>query len=136
MRHSDTPLAGAHQRPACPPLEKIAMIDNHCYFTHHEKRRSSAVNVSLTPQLEALIKKKLKSGLYNSASEVVREALRLLDERDRLKKMKLEEIRKEVLAGVEQLDKGLSKSLDESTAGRIKKRGRKMLRSKKIKKPA
>lgn len=94
------------------------------------------MNVSLTPRLEALIKKKLKSGLYNSASEVVREALRLLDERDRLKKMKLEEIRKEVLAGVEQLDKGLSKPLDESTARRIKKRGRKMLRSKKVKKPA
>ena len=94
------------------------------------------MNVSLTPQLEALIKKKLKSGLYNSASEVVREALRLLDEHDRLKEMKLEELRKEVLAGVGQLDKGLSKHLDESTAKRIKKRGRKMLSSKKVKKPA
>lgn len=93
------------------------------------------MNVSLTPQLEELIKKKLKSGLYNSASEVIREALRLLEEQDRLKEMKLEELRKEVLAGLNQLDQGKAKPLDESAAKRIKARGRKMLRSKK-KKPA
>jgi hypothetical protein len=37
------------------------------------------VNISLTPQLEE-IRQKVDSGLYNSASEVVREALRLMDE--------------------------------------------------------
>lgn len=88
------------------------------------------MNVSLTPQLEELIKKKVKSGLYNSASEVVREALRLLEERDRLKEIKLQELRKDVLAGIQQLDQGKSKPLDESTAKRIKARGRKVLRSK------
>jgi len=93
------------------------------------------MNVSLTPQLEELIKKKLKSGLYNSASEVIREALRLLEEQDRLKEMKLEELRKEVRAGIKQLDQGKSKALDKSAAERIKASGRKMLRSKK-KKPA
>ncbi len=40
------------------------------------------MNVSLTPQLEALVRQKVETGLYNNASEVVREALRLLDERD------------------------------------------------------
>ena len=89
------------------------------------------MNVSLTPQLEELIKKKLKSGLYNSASEVIREALRLLEEQDRLKEMKLDELRKDVLAGIKQLDQGKSKELDESAVKRIKARGRKMLRSKK-----
>jgi len=43
------------------------------------------MNVSLSPELERFIKKKLATGLYTSASEVVREALRLLQERDRLK---------------------------------------------------
>ena len=43
----------------------------------------AAVNVSLTPQLEALIHQKVDSGFYNNASEVVREALRLLEARDR-----------------------------------------------------
>ena len=41
------------------------------------------MNVSLTPQLESFVRQKVESGLYRSASEVVREALRLLGERDR-----------------------------------------------------
>ncbi len=40
------------------------------------------MNVSLTPQLENFVRQKVESGLYGSASEVVREALRLLGERD------------------------------------------------------
>ena len=36
------------------------------------------MNVSLTPKLEEFIREKVSSGLYNNASEVVREALRLL----------------------------------------------------------
>lgn len=36
------------------------------------------MNVSLTPELEELINQKVRSGLYNSASEVIREGLRLL----------------------------------------------------------
>lgn len=46
------------------------------------------MNVSLTPQLEAMIRHKVESGLYNSASEVVREALRLLEARDRLERLR------------------------------------------------
>jgi len=45
------------------------------------------MNVSLTPALEKLIHKKVKSGVYNNASEVVREALRLLEEQDKRKNM-------------------------------------------------
>lgn len=41
------------------------------------------MNVSLTPDLERFVREKVESGLYNSASEVVREALRLLLDRDR-----------------------------------------------------
>jgi putative addiction module CopG family antidote len=40
------------------------------------------MNVSLTPELERLVNEKVESGLYQTASEVVREALRLLKERD------------------------------------------------------
>ena len=64
------------------------------------------MNVSLTPELEQLIHKKVESGLYLSASEVVREALRLLEERDRLNAMKLEELRKEIQIGIDQADRG------------------------------
>jgi antitoxin ParD1/3/4 len=41
------------------------------------------INVSLTPQLEEMVRQKVAGGLYNSVSEVVREALRLMDAQDR-----------------------------------------------------
>jgi putative addiction module CopG family antidote len=41
------------------------------------------MNVSLTPQLEKMIREKVESGMYNNASEVVREALRQMAERER-----------------------------------------------------
>jgi antitoxin ParD1/3/4 len=40
------------------------------------------MNVSLTPELEAFVDGKVDSGLYNNASEVIREGLRLLKEHD------------------------------------------------------
>jgi putative addiction module CopG family antidote len=57
------------------------------------------MNVSLTPEFEKMVNKRVKSGMYNSASEVVREALRLLDEQDRLRAIKLEALRREVQEG-------------------------------------
>ena len=51
------------------------------------------MNVNLTPQLEELVRSKVASGLYTSASEVVREALRLMDEQDRLRAAKLGQLR-------------------------------------------
>jgi len=62
--------------------------------------------ISLTPQFEVLIKQKVESGFYHSVSEVVREALQLLEERDYLQKKRLEELRKDIAAGIEQIDRG------------------------------
>lgn len=64
------------------------------------------MNVSLTPELEMLVNEKVKSGDYNSASEVVREALRLLKEQDELKRIRREELRREVMKGVEEIRNG------------------------------
>ena len=58
------------------------------------------MNVNLTPQLEELVRSKVASGLYTSASEVVREALRLMDEQDRLREVKLEQLRNNVRHGL------------------------------------
>lgn len=58
------------------------------------------MNVNLTPQLEEMIKKKVASGLYNSASEVVRDALRLMDEQDRFRAVKLEQLRQDIRDGL------------------------------------
>ncbi len=62
------------------------------------------MNVSLTPELEELVAGKVASGMYNSASEVVREALRCLKERDDLKEIRLRQLRRDVQAGFDQID--------------------------------
>ena len=51
------------------------------------------MNVSLTPELERLVSRRVASGRYGSASEVVREALRLLEERESFRKARLEQLR-------------------------------------------
>ena len=43
------------------------------------------MNVSLTPKLEKLVSEKVATGLYGSASEVVREVLRLLEQREQMR---------------------------------------------------
>jgi antitoxin ParD1/3/4 len=68
------------------------------------------MNVSLTPELEEMVNRKVKSGLYNSASEVIREGLRRLQEEDELKNLRREELRREILKGMEQMRNGQYKS--------------------------
>jgi len=46
------------------------------------------MNVSLTPQLEAMVRGKVETGMYNNASEVVREALRMLEAHDRTQRLR------------------------------------------------
>ena len=64
------------------------------------------MNVSLTPELERLVTQKVESGLYQSASEVIREGLRLLDDHDRMRELHLNEVRKKIETGLDQLDRG------------------------------
>ena len=64
------------------------------------------MNVNLTPELEKLVQKKVKTGRYNSASEVVREALRLLEERDHIMALRREELRKKIAEGLDSLRRG------------------------------
>ena len=72
------------------------------------------MNVSLTPQLENYVKQKVEAGMYNSVSEVMREALRLLEERDALKEMKLAALRRDIQEGISELDRGEGTPLDMS----------------------
>lgn len=79
------------------------------------------MNISLNPHFEELVKSKVESGLYNSASEVMREALRLLEERDQLRALRLEELRRDIQKGI---DSGTSTPLE---IEEIKARGRQRL---------
>ena len=90
------------------------------------------MNVSLTPELEALVNEKVKSGDYNSASEVIREALRLLKEQDLLKELRREEIRREVMKGVADMEAGRYTTISNDEEAqkmitKIKREGRKEL---------
>jgi antitoxin ParD1/3/4 len=64
------------------------------------------MNVSLTPELERFVNDKVQTGRYNSASEVVREALRLLEERDHARAAQLDEFNKELARRLATLDAG------------------------------
>ena len=93
------------------------------------------MNVSVTPQLEEFVRQKVNSGLYGSASEVVREALRLLQERDRSYNSKLETLRADLELGRRQLAAGQGKVFDRRAAEQIKAEARRRA-SKRLKKRA
>ena len=64
------------------------------------------MKVSLSPELEKLVASKVESGLYTSASEVVREALRLLEEHDRARAAQIAAFNLELGARLASLDRG------------------------------
>jgi len=86
------------------------------------------MNISLTPELERLVNDKVKSGMYQTASEVVREGLRLLNDRDQ----RLVSLRRDVRAGFEAVERGEYTDFDASSipelAKRVKARGQKRLK--------
>ena len=64
------------------------------------------MNVSLTPELEKIVNLKVESGQYNSASEVMREGLRLLQQRDAALERKLAWLKGEIQIGIDDLEAG------------------------------
>jgi antitoxin ParD1/3/4 len=106
------------------------------------------MNVSITERLAGYVRKKVKSGRYNNASEVVRQALRQMEDADeravRLAKptaediltdltaLQLEEIRQRVRAGIEDIAAGRFKEYEgreglNKLARDVKEKGRKLL---------
>ena len=85
------------------------------------------MNISLTPELEQLVNDKVKTGMYQTASEVIREGLRLLKERDQ----HLEALRHDIRSGFDAVDRGEYTDFDEGNvrelSERVKARGRKRL---------
>lgn len=66
----------------------------------------TSLNVSLTPELEQFVQSRLASGRYQTASEVIREGLRLLEEREQAREAALEELRAKIRRGGKQADRG------------------------------
>ena len=65
------------------------------------------MHVSLTSELESRVKAKVESGLYNNASEVIREALRFMEtHEDWIHEVKMDRLREQLKVGADQLDRG------------------------------
>jgi antitoxin ParD1/3/4 len=64
------------------------------------------MNISLTPELEQFVQVKVQSGRYNSASEVVREALRLLEEQEKVRVAQLADFNQELGRRLASLGRG------------------------------
>jgi antitoxin ParD1/3/4 len=85
------------------------------------------VNISLTPELERLVIDKVETGMYQTASEVIREGLRLLKDRDQ----HLEALRLDIRAGFDAVERGdyrdYAPSNLKALAEGVKARGRKRI---------
>lgn len=74
------------------------------------------MHISLTPELESRVRAKVESGLYNNASEVIREALRFMDAHEEwIREIKLAQLRKQLKVGAQQLDSGEGIPIDSET---------------------
>lgn len=64
------------------------------------------MKVSLTPALEKLVQRKVESGLYNNASEVIREALRLMKEGEEIRRVKMKRLKEALAEGAADIASG------------------------------
>lgn len=83
------------------------------------------MNVNLTPRLEAMIREKVASGLYNNSSEVVREALRLLDQQEQLQR---ERLRAAIVIGMDEIARGEGVEYTPELRDKIRREADRMLR--------
>ena len=68
--------------------------------------KSSQLTITVTPELEAFIRERVASGRFDTASDVVREGLQLLEVREHEREAVLDEIRREIEIGLEQAKAG------------------------------
>lgn len=87
-----------------------------------------SMNVSLPPELEARVRQRVESGMYGSASEVIREALRLFEAYEQVRTAKLDSLRRDIAAGLNDAKKGRVKEIDFVS---LKQQGRKLLKIRK-----
>jgi antitoxin ParD1/3/4 len=71
-------------------------------------------NISLTPEQDAFVEKVVKTGEYQNASEAVRDALRVLQQRRREDALKLKALRMQIKAGIDALEQGEFVEIDEA----------------------
>jgi antitoxin ParD1/3/4 len=87
-----------------------------------------SMNVFLPPELEARVRLRVEFGMYGSASEVIREALRLFEAYEQVKTAKLDSLRQDIAKGLNDAKNGCTKDVD---FGNLKQQGRQLLQTRK-----
>lgn len=85
-----------------------------------------SMNVSLPPELEARVRQRVETGMYGSASEVIREALRFFEAYEDVRAAKLESLRADIAHGLDDAKTGRVSEID---VAQLKQRGREILAS-------
>ena len=84
------------------------------------------MNVSLTPELERRVGERVDAGLYTSASEVVREALRLFFQFGDARRREVEDLNHRIAVGLAQLDRGEGIPADAAYRESLERRARRV----------
>lgn len=87
-----------------------------------------SINISLPPELEARVRQRVESGLYGSASEVVREALRLFEAYEQVQTAKLYNLRNDIEQGLSDAKNLRIKEVD---FAELKQKGRQLQQARK-----
>lgn len=87
-----------------------------------------SMNVSLPPELEARVRQRVESGMYGSASEVIREALRLFEAYEQVKISKLDSLRQDIAKGLSDVKNDRTREVDFEG---LKQQGRQILQARK-----
>jgi antitoxin ParD1/3/4 len=103
--------------------QSLTILANRTILEWSSSENAMPLNVNLTPRLEELVRRKVSSGRYNSASEVVREALRIMEAHDELQSLKMEQLRRDIRDG---LNSGPARPWG---VAEVKREGRKLLAS-------
>jgi antitoxin ParD1/3/4 len=87
-----------------------------------------SMNVTLPPELEERVRQRVESGMYGSASEVIREALNLFEAYEDVKTAKLDSLRQDIAKGLSDARNGRTKEIDFAS---LKQQGRQLLKDRK-----
>jgi antitoxin ParD1/3/4 len=108
---------------------KMAINGNYCHADAKPSacERVMSINISLPPELENRVRQRVESGLYGSASEVVREALRLLDVYEQSRQQSLACLQADIRLGMADVAEG---NIHPADAASIKQRARELMKTK------
>lgn len=88
-----------------------------------------SINVSLPPELEARVRQRVASGMYGSASEVIREALRLFEAYEQMKTSRLDSLRHDLTKDLNDVKYGRTRGVDFES---LKQQSRQILQTRKV----